>query len=275
MKAAGRAMAGVGILLFTLGVLLPLGWVYLSSLKSTTEIITSPWALPSEFRFENFVKAWNTGHIGQYFGTSILICAATLAILMPVAAMAAYILAKKPFWGSGAIYGLFLGGMMFPQFLVIVPLFLLMLQTKLLDTQTGLVLVYVAFSLPFTVFVLTGFFQALPEELGEAALIDGCTEAQTFWKVMAPLARPGLVVAGIFNIIGLWNEYNLALVLINNPDRYTLPLGLANLTNTNQYTSDWGALFAAMVIVMTPVLVVYWLLKEKIQEAMLAGAIKG
>jgi N-acetylglucosamine transport system permease protein len=152
---------------------------------------------------------------------------------------------------------------------------LMLRQWGLLDTLVGLVLVYVAYSLSFTVFVLTGFFHALPDELAEAAMLDGCGHAGTFWRVMLPLARPGLIVVGIFNAIGLWNEYGLALVLLSSPQNRTLPLGVANLTMTQQYQSDWGALFAALVIVMLPVLVVYWLFKERIQEAMLAGAVKG
>lgn len=270
-----KVLARIGVGLFVLTVLLPLAWVVLSSFKTTSGIISNPWGLPDGLHFENYVSAWTKSKIGQFFWNSFFVCGATLLILIPVSAMASYILAKHPFKGSQVIYTGFLGGMMFPQFLVIVPLFLLLLQLKAVDTVHGLVLVYVAFSLPFTVFVLTGFFQALPDELAEAATIDGCSDSQTFWRVMLPLAKPGLIVALIFNIIGLWNEYNLALILMNNEERFTLPLGLANLTNTAQYQSDWGALFAAMVIVMAPVLAVYWLLKEKIQEAMLAGAIKG
>ena len=275
MKVIGRGLAWVGTVLFVLTVLVPLIWVIYSSIKSSPEILASPWSLPSAPQWNNYVKAWNESRIGSYFWNSLYVCLVTLLILIPVSAMASYIFAKHPFKGSNLIFGTFLGGMMFPQFLVIVPLYLLMLQLKMLNTHHGLIIVYVAFSLPFTVFVLTGFFQQLPDELGEAAMIDGCTDAGTFWRIMLPLARPGLIVVTIFNIIGLWNEYNLALVLLNTKDRFTLPLGLANLSNTNQYTSDQGAMFAAIVIVMVPVLVIYWLLKEKIQQAMLAGAVKG
>ena len=141
--------------------------------------------------------------------------------------------------------------------------------------MTGLVAVYVAYSLSFTIFVLGGFFQALPNELMEAAMIDGCSHSKTFWRIMMPLAKPGLVVVGIFVGIGLWNEYSLALVLMPSAQNKTLPLGIANLTMTQQYQSDWGALFAGLVIVMAPVLVVYWFYRDKIHEAMLAGAIKG
>ena len=119
-----------------------------------------------------------------------------------------------------------------------------------------------------------GFFEALPGELAEAAMMDGCGHNATFWKVMLPFARPGLVVTGIFNGIGLWNEYNLAKVLVQKDEVMTLPLGLARLTATQFYQSDWGALFAGLVIVMLPVLIIYWFFKDRVQDAMLAGAIK-
>lgn len=168
-----------------------------------------------------------------------------------------------------------MGQMMFPNFLVIVPLYFLLKDLHVLDTMTGLVIVYVAYSLSFTIFVLGGFFEALPNELMEAAMIDGCSHSRTFWRVMLPLAKPGLVVVSIFVGIGLWNEYQLALVLMPSPHNKTLPLGIANLTMTQQYQSDWGALFAGLVIVMAPVLLVYWFFRDKIHQAMLAGAIKG
>lgn len=163
---------------------------------------------------------------------------------------------------------------MFPNLLAAVPLRVLMSDLGLGNTITGLVMVYVAYSLSFTIFVMHGFFKTLPDELGEAAMIDGAGHAGVFFKVMFPLVKPGLIVAGIFNGIGLWNEYNLAKVILTAKENYTLPLSLANLTSAQFYQADWGALFASLVIVMLPVLVVYWFFKEKIQQAMLAGAIK-
>ncbi len=270
-----KLLIKLGIWAFVLSVVLPMLWVVMNSVKSTSEITGDPWKLPSALRFSNYAEAWSISNMGQYFWNSVIVCSLTLIILIPVASMASYIFAKHPFRGSGLLFGTFLSGMMFPQFLVVIPLYLLMIRLNLQNTTHGLVLVYVAFSLPFTVFVLTGFFRNLPDELAEAAEIDGATDAKTFWKVMLPIARPGIIVALIFNVIGLWNEYNLALVLLSRKENFTLPLGLAKLTNTSQYMSDWGALFAGMTIVMIPVLIVYWLLKEKIHQAMLAGAIKG
>ncbi len=243
--------------------------------EDLTEQATLAQGKSKQGSLSNFVEAWTTTNIGKAFSNSLLVSFATIFILIPIAAMAAYVLAKYKFRGSNSIFLLFLGGMMFPQFLVIVPLFLQMASLGLDDNLWGLTIVYIAFSLPFTVFVLTGFFHQLPDELNEAAMLDGCSHARSFWSIMLPLAKPGLVVVTIFDVIGLWNEYNLALVLMRTESRFTLPRALDSLQNTAQYLGDAGALMAAMVIVILPVLIVYWLLKEKIHEAMLAGAVKG
>jgi N-acetylglucosamine transport system permease protein len=270
-----RFLSSAGLLLFAATVVLPLLWVLMTSLKSGAEIFASPWSLPGQPHWENYSHAWQEAGIGRYFGNSVVVTFASLLLLLPTGAMAAYVLARFPFRGSRLIFGAFLGGMMFPNFLVIVPLFMLLQNLQMLNTKEGLVLVYVAYSLSFTVFVLTGFFEALPDELAEAAMMDGCGHARTFWKVMLPLAKPGLIVVGVFNAIGLWNEYGLALVLMNKAENRTLPIGIADLVMTQHYESDWGALFAGLVIVMLPVLAVYWFFRDKIHETMLAGAVKG
>ncbi|HWA82899.1 MAG TPA: carbohydrate ABC transporter permease, partial [Fimbriimonadaceae bacterium] len=242
-----KLLTSLALGIFTLLILLPIGWVLISSVKTGAEIVGNPWALPTNLQWVNYRHAWDEAGIGPDFLNSLIVTVSTLAILLPSGSMAAYILARYPFPGRNLVFGTFLGGMMFPNFLVIVPLFFLLRSLHLVDTKTGLVLVYVAYSLSFTVFVMTGFFQSLPGELGEAAMIDGCGHSGTFWRVMLPLARPGLVVVGIFNAIGLWNEYSLALVLMPSHENYTLPLGIANVTMTQQYQSDWGALFAGLV----------------------------
>lgn len=263
------------LILAVAGVLLPLLWVLISSVKPAAQILGDPFGLPKELVWSNYGKAWSEAGIGQAFVNSVIVTVATLVVLLPIGAMAAYVLAKYVFPGVKLLQATFLGGMMFPHFLVIVPLFLMLREMKMLDTLHGLVLVYVAYSLSFTVFVLTGFFQTLPDELGEAAMLDGCSHSGVFWRVMLPLARPGIIVVGIFNAIGLWNEYGLALVLLPGEANRTLPLGIANLTMTQQYQADWGALFAGLVIVMAPILIAYWFFRDKIHEAMLAGAVKG
>jgi len=269
-----RTLGVLAMLFFALTVVGPLAWVLITSFKTGAEIFASPWSLPHALHWANYSHAWSEAGIGHYFANSAVVTALTLIVLLPAGAMAAYIFARYPFLGSKPMFGAFLGGMMFPNFLVIVPLFFLLKNLHLLDTKTGLVLVYIAYSLSFTIFVLTGFFQTLPNELSDAAMMDGCGHSGTFWKVMLPLAKPGLIVVGIFNAIGLWNEYGLALVLVNSEENKTLPLGIANLVMVQHYESDWGALFAGLVIVMIPVLIVYWIFRDRIYETMLAGAIK-
>ena len=269
-----KLASNIWLTLFGISVVVPLLWVAMSSLKKGADILASPWSLPTEPQWGNYAAAWQQAEFSRFFFNSLVVSVATLLILLPVGSMAAYVLARYPFKGSKLVRGVFLFGMMFPNFLSIVPLYLLMSQMGLTDSMVGLVLVYVAYSLSFTIFVMGGFFEALPGELAEAAMMDGCGHNATFWKVMLPLARPGLIVTGIFNGIGLWNEYNLAKVLVQKQEVMTLPLGLARLTATQFYQSDLGALFAGLVIVMVPVLVVYWFFKEKVQDAMLAGAIK-
>lgn len=272
---ANRVLSWIGLLLFALTIVVPLIWVLVTSLKGNPEIFASPWGLPQDPQWQNYANAWEREGIGPAFKNSALVSIFTLALLIPIGAMAAYIFAKYPFRGSRTLFGIFLGGMMFPNFLIVIPLYFLLNSLSLYDTLTGLVVAYVAYSLSFTIFVLTGFFQALPNELAEAAQIDGCGHFTTFSKIMLPLARPGLIVVGIFNAIGLWNEYPLAKVLLNSNEKRTLPLQIVDMATAQQYSSDWGALFAGLVIVMLPVMFVYWLFRDKIHETMLAGAVKG
>lgn len=155
------------------------------------------------------------------------------------------------------------------------PLFLLLNQLGLLNHYAGLVLVYIAYSLAFTVFLLTGFFKKLPATLEEAAILDGCSQWQVFWRVMLPLAKPGLVSATIFNLLGIWNEYILGFVLISDRDLWTLPLALANLTLVQHYRTDWGALYAGIVVSVIPIAILYALFQRQLVEGTTAGAVKG
>lgn len=259
--------------LVVLAVIGPLVWVAMNSVKTNTELFATPWSLPTTLEFKNFARGWE--EIGaRSFLNSLIATVATLAFLLPIGAMAAYVFAKFPFPGRGTLYALFLGGMMFPNFLVAIPLVLLYRDLGLLNTMHGLVLAYVAYSLSFTIFVLTGFFQAIPDELREAAEMDGGSPSRTFWTVMFPLVKPGLVVVGIFNAIGLWNEYPLAMVLLSKENQ-TLPLGIAGMAMAQNYRADWTGLFAATLLAMVPVLIVYLKFREQLQEAMVAGAVKG
>lgn len=256
-------------------VVYPMVWLLSNCLKNSAEIFTNPWLPTMTPHWDNFPRAWTEISIGRCFVNSVFVTAVTMFFILLIGSMAAYALARFVFKGREVLHTAFVSGMMFPVFLGIVPLFLLLAKMNMLDNYFGLITVYVAYSLSFTIFVLTGFFKTLPHELAEAGMIDGCSQFTVFWRIMLPLAKPGLIAAGIFNFFGIWNEYPLALVIINSTELRTLPLGIANLVMQQQYETDWGALFASLVIVMIPTLLVYLFFQRQITEGLTAGALKG
>ena len=292
---AGRVIIYLLLAAGSVLVIYPMLWLLMSALKDSWGIFKSPWGLPESLQWVNYKNAMVKGALAKKIWNSLWIDTLALALILGLSSMAAYVLGRFVFPGRRSIYYLFLSGMTIPVFLAVVPLFILMNQIHypgladqtaraaghaiqwkpLLGTRMGLVIVYVAYSLSFTIFVLTGFFRSLPWELAEAAVIDGCTPSQTFWKIMLPLAKPGLATAGIFVFIGLWNEYPLALVLVQDDGAKTLPLGIASLTMTQKYAADWGALFAGLTIGILPTLIMYIFFLRQIQAGLTAGAVKG
>ncbi|MFE9655699.1 carbohydrate ABC transporter permease [Micromonospora sp. NPDC006431] len=254
---------------------LPLLWMFLSSFKSDGEILSDPWGLPGALRLENWTRAWTEAHIGRYFLNSAIVVAGSLTLTMLLGATAAYVFARYDFRGRQLAYYLFVGGMMFPVFLALVPLFFVVRNAGLLGTWTGLILVYAAYSLPFTVFFLTAFFRTLPTAVAEAALIDGCGHFRLFFRVMLPMARPGLISVAIFNFLSHWNQFILPQVLMQGDDsKYVLAQGLTALAVSQGYQGDFSGLFAGLTIATLPVLVVYVTFQRQIQAGLTAGQLK-
>ena len=272
-----KTVAGVShvmLSLWALLVLIPLAWTLMSSFKKTSEIFASPFSLPADWQFQNYVEAWQTAGIGKYFFNTVIVVGFALVIVMVLGAMCAYVLARYVFPGSRAIYILMLAGLTFPVFLAIVPLFFILKNIGLLNTLPGLIIVYVAFALPFTVFFLFSFFKALPSEIAEAAQIDGAGEWRTFFQVMLPMAKPGLASVAIFNFLGLWNQYLIPVAINTNRDNYVLSQGIAAYAGQMGYAVNFGALFAAAIIVVVPVLIMYILFQRQLQGSVSAGTMK-
>jgi N-acetylglucosamine transport system permease protein len=238
------------------------------------EILASPFSLPADPNLANYVNAWTDAGIGRYFLNTIVVVGCALFLVMMLGALTAYVLARFSFPGSRAIYHLMLAGLTFPVFLAIVPLFFVLRNAGLLNTLPGLIITYVAFAFPFTVFFLYSFFRSLPHEVAEAAQVDGAGEWRTFFQIMLPMARPGMASVAIFNFLGLWNQFLLPLVLMPDQDRYVLSQGLAVLAANQGYRSDWSALFAGLVIALLPVLAVYIAFQRRIQDGLAVGALK-
>jgi N-acetylglucosamine transport system permease protein len=264
----------LALIAWTIIVMGPILWTFLASFKNTAEIFSSPWTMPAELRFENWSRAWTKAHVGQYFINSVIVVAFSTFGTMLLGSMAAYVLARYKFFGNRFIYYLFVAGLAFPVFLAIVPLFYIVKNLGLFNTHTGLVLVYIAYSLPFTIFFLTAFFKTLPTSVAEAALIDGASHTRLFFRVMLPMAKPGMVSVAIFNIIGQWAQYLLPVVLISNRDKYVLTQGIAQISINAGYQADWSGLFAALSMSILPMIVVYGIFQRQIQAGLTAGAVK-
>lgn len=234
------------LVLWSAVVILPLLWTLLTSFKATREIFASPFALPSRPAWENYRNAWTTAGIGQYFFNTVYVVGLALVLVMLLGAMCSYVLARfdMPDHPVGhaimrGIYYLMLGGLMIPVFLAIVPLFQQLQNFGLRDTKEGLIVTYVAFALPFTVFFLYAFFRSLPDEIGEAAQIDGANAWVTFFQIYLPMAKPGLATVTIMNFLGLWNQFLLPVALNTNKENYVLSQGLAAFTVSAGYDVDF------------------------------------
>ncbi|MFJ6632592.1 carbohydrate ABC transporter permease [Streptomyces sp. NPDC091376] len=274
-----RALALVAHLtlaLWALTVIAPLLFTFLGSFKDNAELFDTPWSLPGALRWENWANAWSRAHIGRYMLNSLIVCTGGVFLTMLLGSMAAYVLARYRFPGNRFTYYLFVSGLLFPQFLALVPLFFVVRNLGLLGTHTGLILVYAAYGLPFTVFFLSGFFKTLPTSVAEAARIDGASHTRTFFQIMLPMAKPAVISLTIFNFLGQWNQYILPLMLLPGDveDKWVLTQGIENISTEAGAAADWGSLFAALTLSIIPVLLVYVFFQRQIQSGLTNGALK-
>lgn len=251
-----------------------IAWVVIASFKTNAEIFRDVFSLPKVWQFSNYAKAWNAANFALFFRNSLIVTFSSVVLILAVSAPAAYVLSRMEFRGRGAITTIFIAGMGIPVMLLLIPLFVIVTRMGIVNTLPGLILIYVTVAIPFTVYILTGFFASLPKELEEAGVIDGCTDFAVFWRIMLPLASPGMITAAIFNGISVWNEYLLVLVFVGDSEKRTLSLGLYSLQNAMQYTGDWVGLFAGVCIVMVPTIILFIVLSERMISGITMGAVK-
>lgn len=274
------SLGNLTLFLWALAIIGPLLFTFLAAFKTNSEIfLGNPFALPQHWDIASFGRAWTRAHVGTYFINSVIVVSISTFFTMLLGSMAAYVLARYKFVGNRFIYYLFVAGLAFPVYVTLTPLYLIVQNMGLLGTHTGLVLVYIAYSLPFTIFFLTAFFKTLPTSVAEAAIIDGASHYGLFFRVMLPMAKPGLVSIAIFNIIGQWNQYVLPVALLsggsgNVQDKWLLTQGIAAISTSAGYQADWPALFAALTIAILPMIIVYAVFQRQIQSGLTAGAVK-
>jgi len=235
-------------------ILTPLSWMVFTAFKKRGEIFANPSGLPSEFYLGNFERVFSSG-IGTYFLNSLITSVFSVTGIVAISTLAAYALARIPFKGRMWVYMLIVASYAVPLHAVLVPMFQLLDGFGLLNTLAGLILPYIAFGIPFTVILLYAFFLEFPKDLEEAAKLDGCSQLRTVFFIVLPLSKPALLSAAIFQVVFVWNEFLIALLILTSKEVKTLPLGLTSFQG--QYSSDWGAIMAAVLLSALPIVALY------------------
>lgn len=250
----------------------PFAWIAAMSLRTTSEISAAPYALPETMHWWKYVAAWTESSYDVYFRNSVIVVIAAVILLTVIGSMAAHCLARYRFPGNRLIFFVIFSTIIFPPQITIIALFQVLVEYGLFNTLTGLTLVYVSIQLPLTIFILEGFFARLPQDLFDAARMDGYSDFEIFWRITLPIRLPAIATTVILNFIHLWNEFLYAVVLITADDKRTLPLGIQKFMGDQ--LEDIGMIATGLMIAVIPVIVIYTFFSERLIRGMTAGAVK-
>ena len=267
-------------------ILVPVLWVMVASVKETVEHYGSPWALPTHIHWQNFVDAWNKANMGGYMLHSVLVTGLALVILLVVALPASYCLSRFKFFGKKFLNTCFMAGLFINVNYIVVPIYLMLSDGDkwlksflgsgfLLNNHIVVAIVYAATALPFTIYLLSSYFATLPHDFEEAAYIDGAGYSRTMMQVIFPMAKPSIITVILFNFLSFWNEYIIIKTLVTNRDQWTLPAGVLNLMQAQQSAAEYGPMYAGLVLVMLPVLILYICVQKNLTKGMTVGGLKG
>jgi len=273
-KVISRTFIWAILLVYAFTVLYPIFWTVMMSLKPNSQIFQNLWGLPKEFAWDNYVRAWNNSNVGKYFFNSVFVVVVSNVLILITCIPFSYILGRFQFRGRNVIKALVVSAMLLPSMTALLSQYIMLARVKLVNTYAGLILVYVAGSIGFAVFMLSGFFATIPRDLEDAARIDGCGYARTMWSIMVPMAKPGIVMVTALNVLSTWNEYQIALTLIRDPERRMMSVGVTSMMADQTKYTDWGALFAAVVILMLMSFIIYVVFNKQIRGNVTKGAIK-
>jgi len=260
------------LLLYTVLAGGPFLWVASLSLRTTPEIFAHPFALPGPLHWEKFAEAWTRSNYSTYFWNSTIVVVTAVVLLTVIGAMVAHCLARYQFRGNRLARFVILSGLILPPQLLILSLFQILLEFDLYNTLSGLILVYVAAHLAVTVYILEGFFAQIPQDLFDAARIDGYSDFEIFWRITLPIGTPAIFTAVTLNFIILWNEFLYAVVLLTEDDKRTLPLGIMHFMGSHQL--DIGMLATGLMIAILPIILLYAFFSETMIRGMTAGAVR-
>ncbi len=282
-----KAFIYVVLAMLAIVIIVPVAWVFLASVKQNSEFYGNPWALPASFYWQNFVDAWQAASMGSYMLNSAIVTALSLVLLLVVALPAAYCLSRFRFRGGRFLNVAFMAGLFINVNYIVVPIFLMMRdwdswmnyffgKTIFLNNLFMLAVVYAATALPFTIYLLSGYFATLPHDFEEAAYIDGAGYGQAMIRVIFPMAQPSIITIILFNFLSFWNEYIISMTLMSSSTgQKTLPVGLLNLMQGQQSKAEFGIMYAGLVLVMLPTLILYMCVQKKLTQGMTVGGLKG
>ncbi|HEY7166612.1 MAG TPA: carbohydrate ABC transporter permease [Candidatus Binatia bacterium] len=268
-----RSLLLAGYVIVAVYCLFPFVWFVLTSLKTPGEITAIPPTVVPGFQLNFYRSVLGEHHLPGYMANSLIVASTTTAITVAVGSLAAYAIARLQLKWAGAYLLLLLACSMFPQIAIAGPLWRLLDAVGLLNSYQGLIAAYIAFSLPLGTWILTIFFREVPREIEEAALVDGCTPLAALFKIVLPLAAPGMATAALLVFIQAWNEFFLALIILTDPDLQTLPVGIALFPG--EYTMPWGEIAAASTLATLPLIILTLIFQRRIVRGLFAGAVKG
>ncbi len=268
----GRGALGLVMAAYTAYTLGPFLWLATMSVRTTGEISDDHYAWPRVFHWEQFRIAWIDSDFATYFMNSAIVVIVAVAVVTLVGAAAAHALARYRFAGNRLIYGILFSSIIFPPQITLISLYQIMVDYGLYNSLIGLTLVYISLQLPLTVYLLEGFFARIPQDLFDAAKMDGYGDLEIFRRIVLPIGMPAIATTLILNFIQLWNEFLFAVVLITDPDKRTLPIGIRAFMG--DHFQDIGMIAAGVMISVIPVIIAYAFFSEKLIRGMTAGAVK-
>lgn len=271
MKLFLRILLFIAVVL----VILPLIWTFISSLKDNNEISQYPMALPAVLQWDNFARAWKNADIGSNFLNSVFVTILSMILSLIMVVPASYALGRYRGKVLTPIKGFFMAGMFVQKNYLVVPLFMLLMNFGMLNSRVAMCVVYACTTLPFYIFLMSGFMEGIDNAYVEAASIDGASNFKIMTGIILPMCRPGVATMLMFSFMEYWNEYILALQFLRDNVKKTLPVGLKNIMEQAKFATDWGALFAAMVIVMLPTMIFYLIVQKKLTSGLSLGGLKG
>ena len=277
----------VMLAVLTVTIVVPVAWVFMASVKQNSEFYGNPFALPQGVYLQNFVDAWTKARMGDYFFTSVLITAVALAILLIVALPASYVLSRYKFRGSKLLNTCFMAGLFINVSYIVVPIFLMFVSgdkivkgilghSFFLNNPFMVAVVLASTTLPFTIYLLSSYLATLPKDYEEAAYVDGAGYFTTMVRIILPMAKPSIITVILFEFLAYWNEYIISMTMLTDPNgARTLPVGLLNLMKAQNAKAEYGQMYAGMVMVMIPTLVLYMCVQKKLTQGMTLGGLKG